>query len=175
MRDLQHINNTLIIGLVIVLLNSCGIDNNLRQIDIDKSMLIIEKMEHLQIHRLTLNYNDLIINDTLIYLDSIAKDTISNRPWTKAQIDIGDWIILKKQHKDSLIILRDLMKNSANKRIIKDNESFFFNEGGWIDSDFGKVYSKTNITDQLDKFTFDRVKEIEPIPNLKNWYTYYAD
>ena len=74
------INHKWILGLIAVLLSSCGIDNNIRQIDIEKSLLIKGKMESLQIHRLLLNYNDLIINDTLIYLDSIAKDTITNRP-----------------------------------------------------------------------------------------------
>ena len=90
-------------------------------------------------------------------------------------MDLTDWVETKNQNKDSLIVLRDLMINSSNKRIIKDNESYFFNEGGWIDSDFGKVFSESDITGKLDKFKFDRVKEIEPIPNLENWYTYYAD
>jgi len=90
-------------------------------------------------------------------------------------MDLNEWVSVKNINQEDIVNLKRLMIESNNLKIIKDQDAYFFSEGGWIDSEWGKVFSLKNILDQEDIFKFERVQDIEVIEGKLNWYEYYAD
>ena len=115
----------------------------------------------------------LIVNDTLVLFEN---DTTSDpKGWISATLTAENWGEKKKMTLSELQELKSLVELTNNYRIIREQKVYFFSEGGWIDSNFGVVYSKTDPRDKIDEFRFDRVQEIDPITGKKYWYEYYAD
>ncbi|MFD0975357.1 hypothetical protein [Salinimicrobium gaetbulicola] len=154
---------------------SCGIDRTERKIDLQQSEEIILMMEEFSIDRLELREGNLIINDTLLLSNSSSVYSSTDPRWTAHQMKIEEWIKNKKIKQETLTALFSLMTNSKNQRIVKEREVYFFNEGSWIDADWGKAYSIHNISSKKPDFSFDNVQEIKTIDDRPNWYEYYAD
>ena len=154
---------------------SCGIDQTERKIDLQKSEEIIPLMEELSIDRLELREGNLVINDTLLLSSSPNINSLTDSRWTAHQMRIEEWIENKRIKQETMTDLNNLMTNSKNLRIIKEREVYFFNEGSWIDADWGKAYSIHNISSQKPDYLFDKVQEIKAINDQPNWYEYYAD
>ena len=172
------INRRLYISLISVLFTiilSCNIEKQSREIDINKSEKIIEYFSKYSINKLFLYQEHLIINDTLIKFNNSTNDSVQSLLWTTFQMDLNEWVSVKNINQEDIVNLKRLMIESNNLKIIKDQDAYFFSEGGWIDSEWGKVFSLKNILDQEDIFKFERVQDIEVIEGKLNWYEYYAD
>lgn len=172
MRHLYNIS----FGLVILLLiNSCSSAKNERQIDFEKSTELAEYMENFSIDQLSVHKNGFLQFDNYIILpDSVDKETVEIN-LRDSLIHQTDWLRSSKLTEKQLGEIKSLMIESNNEKVNHDNGAFFFMTGSWIDAQWGKAYSKLDISDKVDFFTFERIKEIEPIENKQNWYDYYAD
>lgn len=158
-----------------ILFSSCAGDVNIRQIKMDESLMIIDDMNKYSFDKVFMDSNNyLIINDTLLLPDTVGVDSVKTI-WTAHRLSLKDYAKDRNIQSIALDKFKNLMIISNNKRIIKEQNSYFFNEGGWIDSDFGKVFSKSKIEDKEKDFKFDRVQEIKAILDKPNWYEYYAD
>ena len=162
----------LFILLCLVGLISCGQVQNKEVINMEKTEKLIPLLEKFDFSKIELTGNSLVINDTLIRFEN---DTTKINIFVADSLSLVDWSARNSINQDTVKLLLTRIRESRNKRIIKENNTYFFSEGGWIDSDFGKAYSTTNITDKMDKFKFDRIREIRRLENKKNWYDYYAD
>jgi len=141
----------------------------------DESLMIIDDMNKYSFDKVFMDSNNyLIINDTLLLPDTVGVDSVKTI-WTAHRLSLKDYAKDRNIQSIALDKFKNLMIISNNKRIIKEQNSYFFNEGGWIDSDFGKVFSKSKIEDKEKDFKFDRVQEIKAILDKPNWYEYYAD
>lgn len=160
----------------ILLLNfsilACDESSLVREIDLEKSEQLIESIDHLNIKSLVLSDQNLIIDDTLIVMNP---DSLNSPIFYRHQMSLEEWESKKRLPKETLTKVLHLMNESSNNRIVKENKAYFFNEGGWIDSDFGKVYSKQELEGKAKDFKFGRVQEIKPFGEKQNWYVYYAD
>ena len=137
--------------------------------------MIIDDMNKYSFDKVFMDSNNyLIINDTLLLPDTVGVDSVKTI-WTAHRLSLKDYAKDRNIQSIALDKFKNLMIISNNKRIIKEQNSYFFNEGGWIDSDFGKVFSKSKIEDKEKDFKFDRVQEIKAILDKPNWYEYYAD
>ena len=151
---------------------ACHENSHVREIDLEKSEQLIEYIDHLSIESLVLSDQNLIINDTLILINP---DSLNNPVFHRHQMSLEEWESKKRLPKGTLAKVLNLMNESSNKSIVKENKAYFFNEGGWIDSEFGKVYSKQELVGKAKDFKFERVQEIKPFGKKQSWYVYYAD
>ena len=172
LRRLNHI----LFGLIFLLLvNSCEFKRNEREINFDQSIELANLMAKYSIQELSISRDSLIrINNLIIVPDSIDQQGIETIH-RDSLVTMSYWIRSTGFTNIDLSDLKHLLTESNNFKIVMENGAFFFMTGSWIDAHWGKVYSKTDITDQEDLFKFDRVKEIEPIKNQPNWFDYYAD
>lgn len=151
---------------------ACDKEASTRGIDLEMSEQIIDYVDQLNISSIVLNDQNLIVNDTLILLNP---DSLTRPLFHEHQISVEDWESRRKVPAGTMEKVLSLINTSSNNRIVKEKEAYFFNEGGWIDSNFGKVYSKHHLTGREKEFKFDRVQELEPLGEIENWYTYKAD
>ncbi|WP_299991010.1 hypothetical protein [uncultured Pontibacter sp.] len=151
---------------------ACNSEADVREIDLEKSEHIIDYVDQLNLSTLVLNDQNLIINYTLILINP---DSLKRPLFHKYQVSMEEWELKREVPAGTLENLLSLLNESGNNRVVKEKEAYFFKEGGWIDSDFGKVYSKQQLTGKAKDFKFDRVQEIKPIGDRENWYVYYAD
>jgi hypothetical protein len=172
LRQIKHILTALTLSL---LFNSCGINRNEREINFDKSIELAKLMDKFSVQELTITRdNHIRLNNLVIIPDSIEPQGIQ-LSFRDSIVTTSDWIYATGFKETDLSNLKRLLKESNNIKIIKDNESFFFMTGSWIDAQWGKVYSKTDISNKKDSFKFERVQEIEPIKDQPNWFDYYID
>ena len=143
-------------------------------IDLEKTQqYLIPELEKIDFHKISLSNSLIVVDDTLIVFDS---DTTTNPGrWIKTSVKAEEWVKNKKMSCSEFQSLKRLISETENYRIIKEQDTYFFSEGGWIDSNFGKAYSKTDPRESIEEFQFDRVKEIDPITDRNYWYEYYAD
>jgi hypothetical protein len=175
----NQIMRNILFVLVLIILGGCTNKNVTRydnSIDLDKSeSILIPTMSQLGIWKLELTSTDLlVINDTLILMD---KDTSSDpQIWVADTLEVNEWTAIHGYADSVLIDLKNDIVATNNYRIIRDNESFFFSEGGFIDSNYGKAFIKgSNPTKDIDKYQFDRIKSFKKVDNYNNWYVYFAD
>ncbi len=162
----------LFILLCLVGLISCGQVQNKEDINMEKTEKLIPLLEKFDFSKIELTGNSLVINDTLIRFEH---DTTKIHIFMADSLSLADWCARNSIKPDTIKLLLKQIIESKNKRIIIENNTYFFSVGGWIDSDYGLAYSTTDITDRKEKFKFDRIQEIRKLGNRKNWYDYYAD
>ncbi len=134
---------------------------------------LIPKLEEIPFKKLALNNSLLIIDDTLLLFDN---DTTTNAfVFLRDTLTVAQWTNDKQVSKELMVAIKMLLKETSNYRIVNENNTYFFVEGGWIDSNWGKAYSVGDISDGEESFKFDRVQDIDLIRGKPNWYEYYAD
>ena len=159
--------------IILYSLSSCVQLSEDENIDIEKTEKLIPLLERLDFSKLELKDGRLIINDTLIKFDS---DTSKNRDIFIADSTSAEmWTKSHKLSTEKLEILKNRILESKNNRINKEDDIYFFSEGGWIDSNYGKAYSKSIINNNKKNYKFNRIQSINPIKEKPNWYIYYAD
>ena len=174
-RTLRRINHILIELIILLILSSCGLNRNERELNFDQSIELANLMDKLSIQELAISRDNYIrLNNFVIIPDSIDFHGIESS-YGDSIVTLSEWTKATGLTKTDLSNLKRLLTESNNAKIVIDNGAFFFMTGSWIDAHWGKVYSETEISDQEDLFKFDRVKDIEPIKNQQNWYDYYAD
>jgi hypothetical protein len=159
--------------IILLVLCSCEQSSKIETIDIDKSEKLIPLLNQLNISKIEIKKEKLILNDTLINFDTDKTKKIDC--WVADTINVMEWIQIHNWKLETITSLKILLKESNNYRIVKENDAYFFSEGGWIDSNYGKAYSKSNLTKGKKIFTIGRLKSIDPIKDKLNWYEYYAD
>ena len=159
--------------LFLIGFTSCGELDKIDQIDLKKTENLIPILNQFDFNKIELRDEQFVINDTLIKFDTDISKNIDF--WVKDSTTALNWIQKHNYVLDSLITLRHQIKESKNYQIIKERDVYFFSEGGWIDSNYGKAYSKINIIKAEAKFKFDRVQSIKAINGRPNWYEYFAD
>tara|TARA_Y100000385_G_scaffold276770_1_gene322922 strand:+ start:1522 stop:2091 length:570 start_codon:yes stop_codon:yes gene_type:complete len=164
------------IGLTFpLLLNSCGFNRNELEINFDQSIEVANLMDKFSIQELTISRDNHIRLDNLLILpDSVDRHGIEPSHGDSI-VSLTEWTNATGFSKTELSNLKRLLTESNNTKIVKENGAFFFMTGSWIDAQWGKVYSKTDISNQEDSFSFGRVQEIEPIKDRPNWFDYYVD
>jgi hypothetical protein len=158
--------------IILLLLSSCGQSGTVESIDLDKTEKLMPLLDRLKFSKIELVDNALIINDTLI---KFSRNSSNLEIYVADSIAVEDWTKTNKIPKDNLMALKDKIRESRNYRITKESNTYFFSEGGWIDSNFGKAYSKSNINNDETSYKFERIQSIKSIKNKPNWYEYYAD
>ena len=163
----------LLILVPILILNAC-IDMYSTHLDLGKTeQYLIPELNKINFHEISLSDSLIVVDDTLIVSDS---DTTSNPGrWIKTSVKAEEWVKNKKISYSEFQSLKRLIGETENYRIVKEQATYFFSEGGWIDSNFGKAYSETDPRERIEEFRFDSVQEIDPIDDRERWYEYYAD
>jgi len=158
--------------MLFICILACDESPQVGEIGLEKSEKIIGYIDQLNIRSLILNDQNLIINDTLVLLNP---DSLKNPMFHQHQMSLAEWESEKGVPKSTLTKVLTLMNESSNKKIVKERNAYFFSEGGWIDSEYGKIYSRQRLEGKEKEFGFDRVQEIKPFGGRMNWYVYYAD
>ena len=134
---------------------------------------LIPKLKEITFKRLVLNNSLLVIDDTLLLFDD---DTTTHAfGFLRDTLRMDQWTNEKQISEELMVAIKMLLNETSNYRAINENDAYFFSEGGWIDSNWGKAYSVDDISDKEESFKFDRVQDIDPIRGKPNWYEYYAD
>ena len=174
---MQNVSGKLMKKTALILIMTLGLlscsPNKTDVIDINKTEKLITLLDQIKFSEIHIAGRQLIVDETLVKLDST--DTSSVNGYTSDTVELSEWCVKKLYLQDSIVKIHNLIIDSRNHHIIKDNGVYFFVEDGWIDSNWGKAYSLTDITNKADSFKFDRVKSIDKIKTRNNWYNYYAD
>lgn len=142
-------------------------------IDLAKSEKLVPLLNRIDFFKIELRDGLLTIDDTLIRFDADTSNKFNY--WIAGSVTAYEWTQNHNLNLDTLTNLKIKINESGNYKIIKELDTYFFSEGGWIDSNYGKAYSKINISKNKEKFKFDRLQSIDPISIRRNWYDYYAD
>lgn len=164
-------------GIVLLsLLTACGMKRKERKIDFEKSVKLGELLKSLSIQEISvLQYGGALkINDQIVVSDSINLDALELCKIHEC-LHETQWVELSIMTKSDLVAIKELLKESNNVKVISDQGAFFFMTGSWIDAQWGKVYSTSDIIGKEGVFEFEGVKEITPIEDFSNWFEYYAD
>jgi hypothetical protein len=161
--------------MILLFINSCNFEKNERQIDFEKSVELAKYMGDFSINQLAIHRSGFLKVDNYVILpDSVDKDSIEIG-LNDSLIHQIDWLKTSDLTKKKLNEIKRLLIDSNNEKINYENGAYFFMTGGWIDAQWGKVYSISDISDKEDFFKFERIKDIDPIENKQNWFDYYID